>query len=101
VTSWSPRARVATLVLMFAVLCAAGLHQVSRQRALVRVGYDLGQAMSELRRLEEEERRLDLELNLLTAPARIERVAGELGMVRPSPSAIRVIGVSAPLARNP
>lgn len=100
-SGWSPRARVAAVVLGFALVCAAGLYQVARHRAVVRVGYELSQAMEELRTLEEEERRLDLELDLLTAPARVERVATELGMVRPSPTAIRVVGAPTSLARVP
>jgi cell division protein FtsL len=100
--AWSPRARVACVVLLFAAVCTAGLFQVSRRRALVQIGYELARVMTELRRLEEEERRLDLELNLLTAPGRIERVASELGMIRPSPAAIRVVGNrAASLARAP
>jgi len=79
------------MLLVAAGLCAGGIFVVGQRREAVRVGYGLGKAMAELRTLEEEERRLDLELNLLTAPARIERVASELGMIRPSPTAIRVV----------
>jgi cell division protein FtsL len=99
VRTWSPRARVAALLIAWALVCGVGLFQVSRRRSAVQVGYQLGDVMQELRALEEEERRLDLELNLLTAPARIERVAGELGMVRPSPAAIRVIRGGRSIAR--
>jgi cell division protein FtsL len=88
----SPAARVGLLGLVFAALGALGLLRVSRHRAVVQLGYELGDAMAELRRLEEEERRLELEEAVLTAPARIEKLAGELGMVRPPPAAIRVVG---------
>jgi cell division protein FtsL len=100
VSSLSPRTRVACVVLGLAAVCAGGLFQVSRRRALVQLGYERGEALVELRRLEEEERRLDLESTLLTSPERIERVARELGMIRPPPGATRLVGRPS-LARAP
>lgn len=97
----TPRAQVAAVLLGFAALGAVGLLHVARHRAVIQLGYELGQVMSELRKLEEEERRLALEEAVLTSPARIEPLALEFGMVRPSPAAIRVIGASAPLASAP
>ena len=49
----------------------------------------------ELRRLEEENRRLRLERSMLRHPDRIERYAQHLGMIRPDPRQIRVVAPSA------
>lgn len=94
----SPRLRVACCLVLFAAMLAPALAHVARQRQIVEVGYDLGKAMGDLRRLEEEGRRLNLELSVLTAPARIERLAGELGMVRPPPGSVRVVRATTELA---
>jgi cell division protein FtsL len=95
----SPRARVASLVLVALAVLAVGLVQVASRRAQIRVGYQLSAASSEMREIEEEQRRLQIELSVLTAPERIEGLAKELGMVPASPSDIRVVNRAAPLAR--
>ena len=46
-TAISPGARVGCLILGFAMLVSVGLVQVARRRAVVEVGYDVGQSMSE------------------------------------------------------
>ena len=73
------------------VVCGAVAHVSLRYRA-IRAGYDIGEKLQEKRELEEEGRKLRLELSLLRSPDRIERLAREkLGMVRPSPEKIRVV----------
>lgn len=84
---------------VLATLCTAlGVRHVADRRDIVRVGYELSAATVELRRLEEDNRRLRLERSVLTNPERIERLAAGLGMARPSPDQIRVVNRAA-LAR--
>ena len=86
-----PRLTIAGLVLLAALVTALGLRQVAHRREVVRLGYALSSVTAELRRLDEQARRLRLEKSVLTTPARIERLAESLGMVRPSPEQIRVV----------
>ncbi len=86
-----PRLAVIALVGMAALATAIGLRHVGHRREVVRLGYELSAATVELRRLDEEARRLRLEKSVLTSPARIERLAAGLGMVRPAPEQIRVV----------
>ena len=95
----SSRRAVVGLSLLAALVTAVGLRHVAHRRDVVRVGYELSSATAELRRLEEENRRLRLEASVLTHPGRIERLAGNLGLVRPAPEQIRVVR-SAALARG-
>jgi cell division protein FtsL len=86
-----PRQAIAALVVLAALITALGLRQVAHRREVVRLGYELSSATAELRRLDEQARRLRLEKSVLTSPARIERLAIGLGMVRPTPEQIRVV----------
>lgn len=86
-----PRLAVVALVVLCGMLTALGLRQVAHRREVVRLGYELSTATAELRRLDEEARRLRLEKSVLTNPARIEHLAVGLGMVRPAPEQIRVV----------
>jgi cell division protein FtsL len=85
--------RLAVVVLVgFAVLATGlGLRHVGQRREVVRLGYELSTATVELRRLDEEARRLRLEKSVLTSPDRIEHLATELGLVQPVPDQIRVV----------
>lgn len=87
----TPRVRAALLVLFAAALLSLGLHRVHQRHQVIRVGYQLNDARDELRQLEEERNRLRLEESVLTSPARIERIAASLGMLRPSPNQLRII----------
>lgn len=79
-------------VLGLAVLMTGlALRHVGQRRTVVRLGYELSTATAELRRLDQEERRLRLEKSVLTNPARIEHLATELGMVRPTPEQVRLV----------
>jgi len=86
-----PRLAIAGLVALAALVTIFGLRQVAHRRAVVRLGYELSAATAELRRLDEQARRLRLEKSVLTNPGRIERLATGLGMVRPAPEQIRVV----------
>ena len=86
-----PRLAIFVAAALAALLTALGLHHVAHRRAVVGLGYELSTATAELRRLDEEARRLRLEQSVLTSPARIEHLAAGLGMVRPSTEQIRVV----------
>jgi cell division protein FtsL len=97
-----PRRAIAGVVLLAALVTALGLHRVAHRREVVRLGYELSSITAEMRRLDEEARRLRLEKSVLTSPARIERLAAGLGMVRPAPEQIRIVWrAPAALARKP
>jgi len=76
----------------FAVVVVAAVLHVSLRTRVIRTGYQLTERLAEKRELEEEGRKLRLELSMLRSPERIERFAREkLGMVRPDPERIRVV----------
>lgn len=85
---------IAVCALVFSLLVALGLGYVYLRLGVIHTGYAIGEELRELRELEEEGRRLRLELSLLRDPARLERLAREqLGMTRPDPAAIRRVRV--------
>ena len=91
------RRRAQRIAIVALITCAAlaavfGALQVQRHHELVSLSYSLSTVSSELREAEEENRRLRLERSLLTAPARLEKMALELGLIHPDPAQIRVIG---------
>ena len=95
------RGAVVLLALMFASVTGAALAHASLRLGSIRHGYVLSERTRRFRELEEENRKLRLELSLLRNPARIEQLAREeLGMRRPDPSEIRVVkpGASPPVA---
>jgi len=57
----------------------------------VRTGYEIGELTGENRRLEEQQNILRAELARLKSPARLVRIAGELGLKRPEPTQIRAL----------
>ena len=95
-----PRLAIAGLVLLAVLVTALGLRRVAYRREVVRLGYELSSITAELRRLDEEARRLRLEKSVLTGPARIEKLATGLGMVRPARHQIRVVWRAPGLARK-
>ena len=88
------------LVVLAALVAALGIRHVADRRERVRLGYELSAANAELRSTSEENRRLRLEKSVLTDPDRIERLAANLGMVRPGSDQIRVVRPGA-VARTP
>jgi cell division protein FtsL len=82
---------VVGLLILCGLLTGLGIRHVSDRRERVRLGYELSAASAELRRVSEENRRLRLEKSVLTDPDRIERLAANLGMVRPTTDQIRVV----------
>lgn len=84
--------RVAVLMAgITALLLLFGIRHVTHRREVVRLGYQLSAATAELRRMQEDNRRLRLEKSVLTNPDRIERLAEGLGLVKPEPDQIRII----------
>jgi cell division protein FtsL len=81
---------------LFAVLAAVGLiaigsRKISSEHQRIRLGYQLTKARSELRSVQEENRRLRLEYSVLVSPERIRPLATALGMRVAGPSEIRVV----------
>ena len=95
-----PRLAIAGVVVLAVLVTALGLRRVAHRREVVRLGYELSSSTAELRRLDEEARRLRLEKSVLTSPARIEKLATGLGMVRPVPGQVRVVWRAPVLARK-
>ncbi len=87
----TPRVRAALLVLFAAILLGIGLQRVHQRHQVIRVGYELNEARTNLLKLQEERNRLRLEESVLTSPARVEQIATSLGMVRPAPNQLRII----------
>ena len=85
------RVAVASALIVAALLLAIGLFHVSRRKHILHLGYQLSQARGDLRLLREENRRLRVELSVLTNPERIERLARSLGMIEPLAGQIRVV----------
>ena len=76
----------------FAAIVTAATAHVSLRYRVIRAGYELSERGTELRTLEQQNRKLRLELSLLRSPERIERLARDkLGLVRPDPEHIRVV----------
>lgn len=85
------RVKAACLALCAMAILALGLFRVHRRHQVIRTGYELNEARTELRTLQEELNRLSLEVSVLTNPGRIERLAKSLGMIRPTPDQLRII----------
>lgn len=72
---------------------AAFVAHLSLRLETVRLGYEVGQARREQRRLVEQRRLLSIEAATLREPERVEAIArGTLGMDVPDPSRIVPIG---------
>jgi len=66
--------------------------RVSRRQEVLRLGFELSRRSEQLGRLQEAQRRLELERATLAAPDRIRRLATQLGMTPVSPDRIRILG---------
>ena len=99
----SVRAMVVAMVIAAALATTAGVIRVARQHEVLRLGFELSRRSEQLGRLQEDRRRLELELATLAAPDRIRRLATQLGMTPVSPDRIRVIAprAAAPRAAEP
>lgn len=85
------RVAVVCMMMLAAVAIALGVGHVSRRQEVIKVGYELGRAMSELRAQQEENRRLRLERSVLTNPERIRKLAEARGMQQPTRGQVRLV----------
>jgi cell division protein FtsL len=85
--------RPAVIALVIAAICltTAGVIRVKRQHEVLRLGYELSKKSTQISKLRESRRQLELELATLSAPDRIRRLAVQLGMTTVAPDKIRVI----------
>jgi len=96
--AWIGRiAPILAIALLVGIVAVAALHRVAVRHSIVSLGYRISAEATRRHRLEEEKRRLKLELATLRAPDRIERLARErLGMVPPDPARIVTLDAAAP-----
>ncbi len=89
----APKAHRGVLILVatFAFITMAALMYVGRRHAVLRYGYHLSRASQRVAVLRESNRRLDIELAMLSAPERIRGLATQLGMIPVPPDRIRVV----------
>lgn len=87
----SMRSVIIALVLVGCALTALGLFRVRRQHEVLHHGYELSRKTEQVRQLRESRRQLELELATLSEPARIQRLASQLGMTPVAPDRIRVV----------
>lgn len=87
----SVRATIVVLIILACALTTVGVVRVTRQHEVLRLGYALSHEADHVRALEENQRRLELELATLTAPDRIRRLALALGMTTVAPDRIRIV----------
>ena len=82
---------IVAMVLVAIALAAIGSIRVSRQHDVLRQGYELSRRSERVRALRETQRRLELELAMLSAPDRIRKLGLRLGMQPVAPDRIRVV----------
>ena len=86
-----PKTSIVALVMTAVVFTLLGVVHVHRRHQMVRLGYLLSDANFELASLEEESRRLTLEISMLTEPQRLKKMALDHGLKMPSPEQIRIV----------
>ncbi len=90
--SRSRRPVILVAAALFAVVVTGALGHVTIRLGVIRLGYAISEGSHERRELEEQNRRLRVELSLLRSPQRIEHLAADkLGMTRPEASQVRVL----------
>jgi cell division protein FtsL len=95
------KSSVAFIFAVFALTVGTAALHVGLRYRIVRVGYQIGERLREQRELEEEGRKLRLDLSMMRSPERVERLARErLGMVRPDPERIRVVRTATQVAQR-
>lgn len=83
--------RIALLAIVATSLAGIGVMHIHRRHQVIQLGYQLSDTNAELTKLEEESRKLTLELSMLTNPERIQALASAMGLVRPSPDQVRTM----------
>jgi cell division protein FtsL len=82
---------IVAMVVVAIVLAAIGSIRVSRNHDVLRQGYELSRRSERVRAARETQRQLELELAMLSDPARIRKLATKLGMAPVAPDRIRVV----------
>lgn len=82
---------VMILVTVFALITTAAIMYVGRRHEVLRYGYQLSRASQRVAVLRESNRKLDIELSMLSTPERIRGLATQLGMIPVPPDRIRVV----------
>jgi cell division protein FtsL len=85
------RQLVRRLLLFGGLLVLACIAHVWLRLQVIRLGYDLSAARAMQLRLEHERRELEIEVATLRDPARIERMARQLGMTAPRAGQVTLI----------
>lgn len=85
------RVKAVCLTLIAMGILALVLVRVHQRHQVIRIGYELSEARTKLRGLQNEQNRLRLEESVLTNPGRIETLATSLGMIRPTPDQLRIV----------
>jgi cell division protein FtsL len=86
------RVHIGRTAVLAAVVLACGLVHVWVRLQVTTLGYDLSAAREIVARLEQEQRELETELAMLTAPQRLEEEAGRrLRMHEPKPGQVVVL----------
>ena len=96
----STKPLLAAVVMTAMVFMIVGLVHVHRRHQMVKLGYKLSDLNSELATLEEESRRLTLEISMMTEPKRLKDIAHTHGLHLPEPEQIRTVYSNA-VAQNP
>ena len=85
----APRGLQLTAVALRVLFTVAALWHVRARLQVVELGYRLSEAAARNHRLQEEQRRLMIEVATLRHPRRLRRIAtGKLGLVEPRPEQI-------------
>ncbi len=87
----SLRPVIVAMVIAAIALAIGGAVRVSREHDVLRYGYELSKRARHVHVLQETRRRLELEQAMLSSPARIRRLATQLGMTTIAPDKIRVV----------
>lgn len=91
---------LAAVIMTAIVFMMVGLVHVDRRHQMVKLGYRLSDLNAELATLEEESRRLTLEISMMTEPKRLKEIAHSHGLNLPEPEQIRTVYSNA-VAQNP
>ena len=92
---------IIALVIIAVSLTTVGAIRVSRQHDVLRFGYELSRRSEHVGKLREVQRQLELEHAMLASPARIRKLATELGMGAVAPDKIRVVNARAGVSDAP
>jgi cell division protein FtsL len=92
----APKAHRGVMIMLvaFSLVTAAAVTYVGRRHEVLRYGYQLSRLSQRVTALRESNRRLEIELAMLSAPERIRGLAAQLGMVPVPADHIRVVSAS-------